>query len=121
MTTSPSPLIDPKALREVAERACTSEMRKAACEYLAAAGCPAAWDIGHEALVRALAVSALLSELEALKGENERLKAERDDIRDRLRDVVMIDAEEWALSGGGPGIAERRETAWTRAREPFEP
>ena len=57
---------------------------------------------------------ALLDALDAAEGE-------RDDYRERLRDVVMIDAEEWALSGGGPGINARREQAWTRAREPFEP
>lgn len=45
---------------------------------------------------------------------------ERDDYRERLHDLVMVDAEEWA-TGGGPGFKERRDKAWTRAREPFEP
>lgn len=43
-----------------------------------------------------------------------------DDYRERLHDLVMIDAEEWAI-GGGPGFKERKEKAWNRAREPFEP
>lgn len=43
-----------------------------------------------------------------------------DDYRERLHDLVMIDAEEWAI-GGGPGFRERKEKAWSRAREMFEP
>jgi hypothetical protein len=41
-------------------------------------------------------------------------------MRERLKDLVLIDAEEWAI-GGGPGFKERREKAGGRAREPFEP
>lgn len=44
----------------------------------------------------------------------------RDDLEERLRDLVMVDSEEWAI-GGGPGFKERKEKAWARAREPFEP
>ena len=43
-----------------------------------------------------------------------------DDLRDRLHDLVMVDSEEWAI-GGGPGFKARRDAAWARAREPFEP
>lgn len=40
---------------------------------------------------------------------------------DVLHDLVMLRAEEWALSGGGPGIKERWEKAWRAAEEVFEP
>lgn len=40
---------------------------------------------------------------------------------DVLHDLVMLRAEEWALSGGGPGIKERWEKAWRAAEEIFEP
>lgn len=33
----------------------TADMRRSGCAYLAAAGCPAAFDIGHEGIIRALA------------------------------------------------------------------
>jgi hypothetical protein len=56
---------------------------------------------------------SLLSRLSAAE-------AEAEDLRERLRDVVMIDAEAFA-TGGGPGFKERKEKAWNRAREPFEP
>jgi hypothetical protein len=42
------------------------------------------------------------------------------DYRERLHDLVMIDSEEFAI-GGGPGFKARRDKAWDRAREPFEP
>lgn len=45
---------------------------------------------------------------------------DRDDYRERLHDLVMVDGEEAAI-GGGPGFKERRDKAWDRAREPFEP
>lgn len=48
------------------------------------------------------------------------LEDDRDDYRERLRDLVMIDAEEWAI-GGGPGFKDRHAKAWARAREIFEP
>ena len=40
--------------------------------------------------------------------------------KDALHDLVMLDAEEWAI-GGGPGFAARRKAAWVAARELFEP
>jgi len=67
------------------------------------------------------ALEAAEAMVTALLAERGRLAAERDDYRERLYDVVMIDAEEWALNGGGPGIQQRRERAWIRAQEPFEP
>lgn len=79
-----------------------------------------AWD-GETANSWKARAQAAEQEVKRLRTERDAACDERDDYRDRLRDVVMIDAEEWALSGGGPGIRERREKAWTRAREPFEP
>lgn len=67
------------------------------------------------------ALTAQQAQIAELTRERDEALADRDDFRDRLHDLVMIDAEEWALNGGGPGIKERRERAWNRAREPFEP
>lgn len=66
---------------------------------------------------RATAAEALATRLQ---GELEEALGDRDDYRERLHDLVMIDAEEWAV-GGGPGFKDRREKAWSRARERFEP
>jgi hypothetical protein len=43
-----------------------------------------------------------------------------DDYRERLHDVVLIEAEADAI-GGGPRFKERHAKAWNQAREPFEP
>lgn len=43
-----------------------------------------------------------------------------EDYRERLHDLVQIDGEERAI-GGGPGFKDRRDKAWDRARERFEP
>lgn len=69
-------------------------------------------DCAH-ALVKRVDLNALLAERDALVGE-------REDLTEILRDLVMLDAEEWA-TGGGPGFKDRREKAWARARERFEP
>lgn len=45
---------------------------------------------------------------------------EREEYREILHDLVMIDSEERAI-GGGPGFRARRDKAWARASEPFEP
>ena len=57
-----------------------------------------------------------------LRAEVERLRAAPDlqEYKDALHDLVMLDAEQWA-TGGGPGFAERRKTAWDIARSLFEP
>jgi hypothetical protein len=59
-------------------------------------------------------------ELQAAEAKLADAEGDRDDFRDRLHDLVMIDSEEWA-TGGGPGFADRKKKAWDRAREPFEP
>ena len=38
-----------------------------------------------------------------------------------LKDLVDLHSEEWAMTGGGPGVKERWEKAWARANELFEP
>jgi hypothetical protein len=65
-------------------------------------------------------VLAMLAEIETLKGERDEALGDRDEYRDLLHDLVMLDAEAWAI-GGGPGFKERHDKAWGRARERFEP
>ena len=48
------------------------------------------------------------------------LTDDRDEFRDLLRDLVMLESEESAI-GGGPGFKERHAKAWAAAREKFEP
>lgn len=62
------------------------------------------------------AVAALSADLRCFLSN----AADADDYRERLHDLVMIDGEATAI-GGGPGFKERRDKAWRRAREPFEP
>lgn len=54
------------------------------------------------------------------EAERDEAIGDRDEYRDLLRDLVMIDSEQWA-TGGGPGFKQRREKAWANARERFEP
>jgi hypothetical protein len=62
----------------------------------------------------------LRAEISSLLDRLSKAEGERDDYRERLHDLAMIDSEEWA-TGGGPGFADRKAKAWDRAREPFEP
>lgn len=66
------------------------------------------------------ALTASQAEVERLTRERDEARGDADDLKERLYDVVMIEAEEWAI-GGGPGFKDRKEKAWNRAREPFEP
>lgn len=50
----------------------------------------------------------------------EELWADAEEFKERLHDLVMIEAEQDAI-GGGPGFKERKEKAWRLARELFEP
>lgn len=62
------------------------------------------------------AVTALCDDIKTVLGAVE----DGEDWRERLHDVVMIQAEREVI-GGGPGFAERSRKAWDRASEPFEP
>lgn len=50
----------------------------------------------------------------------EELFGDMEDFKEILHDLVMIDCEEAAI-GGGPGFKERKEKAWNRAHEVFQP
>ena len=67
------------------------------------------------------AVKLALKALTRLQEPDTKSGNDADHLRDLLHDLVMLKDEEWALSGGGPGIAERWKKAWAAAAEVFEP
>lgn len=62
-------------------------------------------------------IAALTAERDALLAAKERAEGERDDYEELLRDLVDLENERDALSGGGPGIGARWQNAMERARE----
>lgn len=72
---------------------------------------------------RQLLARSQASEARAVRAERERDEAlgDRDEYRGLLHDLVLLEAERWALNGGGPGWAGRWEAAMRRATERFDP
>lgn len=64
----------------------------------------------------------LIRELETARADlAEAVESDKQASHDALHDLVMLRAEEFALNGGGPGIAERWKKAWASAEEIFQP
>ncbi|GAA0721618.1 hypothetical protein [Dokdonella soli] len=68
--------------------------------------------------------AAMAEEIQRLRRDKPRAEAsaegaeaERDEYREVLRDLCALNSEEFALTGGGPGIKERLSKAWERAHE----
>lgn len=110
-------MTDPKSPPPEDVRALVERLREgSAIIRLDGAWFPHAYELEQAAT----ALTALLARAEGAERERDEALGDVDEYRDLLHDLVMLDAEEWAI-GGGPGFKERRDKAWSAARERFEP